>query len=88
MRFVLTALLLTSSLIAPLAAFAEARNAGVEARIASIDPRGEHLALDDGNIYMLPGEFDLEGLSEGTLVYVYYVEEDGKRRVFDLEVIN
>jgi hypothetical protein len=88
MRFLLSALILASAIVSPLVALAQAKDEQVEATISAIDPAGESLSLDDGNTYRLPGEFNLEGLSEGTRVYVYYREENGTREVFDLEVVN
>lgn len=86
MRYVVMALLAASYLMAPLA-FA-AGNGQLEATIASIDKAGESLSLDDGQTYRLPGEFNFDGLSEGTRVYVFYREEDGERHIVDLEVVN
>lgn len=88
MRLIVSALLLTSTFLSPIAAWSQSAAQQVEATIASIDEGGESMALDDGNTYVLPGEFDLEGLEAGTRVYVYYTQEDGERRVFDLEVVN
>jgi hypothetical protein len=86
MRLVIATLLLASSMLSPLVA--QATDDQVEATIAAISADGTTMSLDDGNTYVLPGEFDLEGLEEGTRVYVYFTEEDGQRRVFDLEVVN
>lgn len=87
MRYVVMALLAASSLMAPLAS-ATADNGQLEATIASIDIANESLALDDGHTYRLSGEFNFDGLSKGTRVYVFYREEGGERHIFDLEVVN
>lgn len=85
MRVVLSALLVAAGIFAPLAANAE--SADVEATIVDIDPGKLTLALDDGETYAVPGEFDFEGLERGVRVSVFYTEMDGKRIVNDLEVI-
>lgn len=87
MRFVLSILLLASTLAAPLAS-ARAVEGQLEATVSAIDGAAETMSLDDGNIYRLPGEFDLASLEPGTRVYVYFRETDGVREIFDLEVLD
>lgn len=67
------AILVASSL----AAFA----ANVTGAIVTVDVATHSVKLDDGNIYVLPPDFDVAALKAGLEVTFTYEDIDGKRTV-------
>lgn len=85
MRKIMTAVALAASLVMPLAAKADSGD--VEAKIKSVDPSTQTIVLEDGKDYHTPSEFNYEGLEPGVEVVIYYSEENGKRVIDDLELV-
>ncbi len=85
MRFVMAVLLGTASFLSPLSALAGSND--VEATIRSLNADQLTMTLDDGKTYVLPQEFNFEGLESGVKVIVFFTEVDGKRIVDDLQVV-
>ncbi|MFC3163570.1 DUF1344 domain-containing protein [Ciceribacter thiooxidans] len=85
MRFVMAVLLGTASFLSPLSAFAGSND--VESTIRSLNSDQLTMTLDDGKTYLLPQEFNFEGLETGVKVIVFFTEVDGKRIVDDLQVV-
>ncbi|MCO6186855.1 DUF1344 domain-containing protein [Rhizobium sp. L1K21] len=85
MRKIIAAAAIAASLTMPLAARADSGD--VEAKITSVDPATQTIVLDNGKDYHTPSEFNYEGLEPGVEVVIYYSEENGKRVIDDLEVI-
>lgn len=85
MRLMITVLLATASLLAPISAIAGSSD--VEGTIRSVNVEGMSLQLDDGKTYDVPAEFNFDGLESGQKVLVFFTEVDGKRVVEDLEII-
>lgn len=85
MRFVISALLATSALLAPFSALAQ--SADVEATITDVSTAKLTISLDDGKTYQAPTEFNFEGLESGVKVVVFYTMVDGKRMINDLELV-
>ncbi|MCO6177337.1 MULTISPECIES: DUF1344 domain-containing protein [Ciceribacter] len=85
MRFVMAVLLGTASFLSPLSALAGSND--VEATIRSLNADQLTMTLDDGKTYVLPQEFNFEGLENGVKVIVFFTEVDGKRIVDDLQVV-
>jgi hypothetical protein len=57
-----------------------------EGTIASIDREAMTITLQNGNTYKLPGEFDLDAISEGMDVLVAYDTVDGERTITDMDI--
>ncbi len=57
-----------------------------EGTIASIDREAMTITLENGNTYKLPGEFDLDAISEGMDVLVAYDTVDGQRTITDMDI--
>ena len=57
-----------------------------EGTIASIDREAMTITLQNGNTYKLPGEFDLDAISEGMDVLVAYHTVDGERTITDMDI--
>lgn len=57
-----------------------------EGTIASIDRESMTITLQNGNTYKLPGEFDLDAISEGMDVLVAYDTVDGERTITDMDI--
>lgn len=55
-----------------------------DGRIAAVDHEAQTVTLDNGNVYNLPGEFDVESLEEGMEVAIAYDTVDGERQVTDI----
>jgi Cu/Ag efflux protein CusF len=53
----------------------------VTGAIKSVDLATHSVTLDDGNIYVLPADFDVSVLTVGLAVTFTYEEVDGKRTV-------
>jgi Cu/Ag efflux protein CusF len=63
-----------------------AQAAEAEGEIRSIDRDALTITLSDGNSYKLPGEFDLESLSEGMDVLLAYETVDGQNLITDMQL--
>jgi Cu/Ag efflux protein CusF len=85
MRFFVSTLLATASLLAPVAGFAE--SADVEATVRRVDTDKLHITLDDGRTYQVPHDFDFAGLKAGVKVIAFYTEVDGRRVINDLDIV-
>lgn len=85
MRKIITAAAIVASLSVPYAAHADSDD--VEAKIKSVDPSTQTITLDNGKDYHAPSEFNYEGLEPGVEVVIYYSEENGKRVIDDLELV-
>lgn len=80
---------LFTPLIAATALFATAAlAANDEGPIAQIDRETMTITLENGNSYRLPGEFDLDSLSEGMDVFLAYEEIDGENQITDVDLGN
>ena len=55
--------------------------AEVTGTVLAVDPAAGTLMLDDGNIYVLPPEFDVATLAAGSQVTVTYEEVGGELSV-------
>lgn len=55
-----------------------------EGTITRVDTDEFTITLDNGNTYRLPGEFDVEALSEGVEVVVAYDTVEGVKQVTDI----
>jgi hypothetical protein len=53
----------------------------VTGAIKSVHLATQSVTLDDGNIYVLPADFDVSALTVGLAVTFTYEEVDGKRTV-------
>lgn len=69
-----------------IASTAMALAASDEGTIASIDREAMTITLENGNTYKLPGEFDLDAISEGMDVLVAYDTVDGERTITDMDI--
>ena len=65
-----------------ISAFAHA--AEVEGHITSIDRDNLTITLDNGKSYKLPGEFDVDSLSEGMDILFAYDEIAGENLITDI----
>lgn len=74
-----TRLGILAALLVSTAAFA----AEAEGQIKSIDKENSTITLDDGKSYKLPGEFDVETLSEGMAIMLAYDKVGGENLVTD-----
>lgn len=59
-----------------------------EGAIAQIDSEAMTITLENGNSYRLPGEFDVQSLSEGMDVFLAYEEIDGQNQITDVDLGN
>ena len=55
-----------------------------DGRIAAVDREAQTVTLDNGNVYTLPGEFDVEAIEEGMDVAIAYDIVEGERQVTDI----
>lgn len=67
---------------------ASAQSVDVESSITSLDSSGLKITLADGKTYVVPEEFNFEGLEAGMKVSVFYTVVEGKRVVNDLVVLD
>ena len=65
-----------------------AQSVDVESSIKSLDSSGLTITLADGKTYVVPEEFNFEGLEAGMKVSVFYTVVEGKRVVNDLVVLD
>ncbi|MET0169253.1 MAG: DUF1344 domain-containing protein [Aliihoeflea sp.] len=80
---------LFTTLTAAAALFASAAlAANDEGAITQIDHEAMTITLENGNSYKLPGEFNVESLSEGLDVFVAYEEVDGQKQITDIDMGN
>lgn len=86
MPILIAILLIVFSFVSPMTAMAQ--SADVESVVKAINPTKSSLTLEDGKTYVVPAEFNFDGLSAGAKVIVYYTVVDGVRTVDDLQVIN
>lgn len=70
------------------ASLASAQSVDVESSIKSLDSSGLTITLADGKTYVVPEEFNFEGLEAGMKVSVFYTVVEGKRVVNDLVVLD
>lgn len=70
--------------VAALMISAAAHAAEAEGQIKSIDREKLEITLDDGKSYKLPGEFDVESLSEGMDILFAYDEIGGEKLITDI----
>lgn len=59
--------------------------AEVTGAITAVDPATGTVTLDDGNIYLLPADFDVASLQAGTMVTITYEEIDGQLTITGVE---
>ena len=59
--------------------------AEVTGAITAVDPAAGTVTLDDGNIYVLPADFDIAALTAGAMVTITYEEVDGQLRIMAVE---
>ncbi|MDF1601200.1 DUF1344 domain-containing protein [Mesorhizobium sp. YIM 152430] len=59
-----------------------------EGPITAIDREAMTITLENGNVYKLPGEFDIEAISEGMDVLLAYEEIEGEKQITDMDVGN
>jgi hypothetical protein len=59
-----------------------------EGVIARIDSEAMTITLENGNTYRLPGEFDVQSLSEGMDVFLAYEEINGQNQITDIDLGN
>jgi hypothetical protein len=85
MRVMIAVLLATASFLSPLQGYAASDD--VEATIQTVSVDSLSLTLDDGKVYVVPEEFNFDGLQAGVKVVVFYTEVDGRRVVDDLEIV-
>ena len=71
--------ILAAAFLVSTAAFA----AEAEGQIKSIDKENSTITLDDGKSYKLPGEFDVDTLSEGMAIMLAYDKVGGENLVTD-----
>lgn len=76
--------IITGAIAALLMTAGAAMAADDEGRISNIDAEGQTITLDNGNTYALPGEFDVEALTEGMEVVVAYEDVEGRKQITDL----
>lgn len=57
-----------------------------EGKISRVDREALTITLDNGNIYKLSGEFDVEALQEGVEVVLAYDTVGGEKLVTDLVI--
>lgn len=86
MPILIAILMIVFSFVSPMTAMAQ--SADVESVVKSINTKKSTLTLEDGKTYVVPAEFNFDGLAAGTKVIVYYTVVDGVRTVDDLQVIN
>ena len=61
-----------------------AHAAEIEGQIRTIDRENLTITLDDGKSYRLPGEFDVDSLSEGMEILFAYDEIGGENLITDI----
>lgn len=60
--------------------------AEAEGHIKSINKEAQTITLDNGKSYKLPGEFDVESLTEGMDILIAYDEVGGENLITDMEL--
>lgn len=85
MRILIAALLATAGVFSPLSTWAH--SVDVEATVKAVDSKRKSLTLDDGKIYRLPEEINIDGLKAGVKVLVFYTVVDGNRVIDDLQIV-
>lgn len=65
---------------------APAGAADADGTITQIDAEARTIVLDDGNTYLLPGEFDPAILQDGMEIYFLYQVVDGENVITDMEI--
>lgn len=78
--------ILTGAVIAALMATTALHAAEAEGHIKAIDKDNLTITLDDGKSYKLPGEFDVEALSEGMEILLAYDEIAGENLITDMQL--
>jgi hypothetical protein len=73
-----------SGAVAALMISALAHAAEVEGQIKTIDRENLTITLDDGNSYKLPGEFDVDSLTEGMEILFAYDKIGGENLITDI----
>ncbi|MBA3449182.1 MAG: DUF1344 domain-containing protein [Pseudaminobacter sp.] len=63
-----------------------AHAAEVEGQIEAIDKESLTITLNDGKSYKLPGEFDVEAITEGMEVLLAYDEIGGENLITDMQL--
>lgn len=56
--------------------------------VKQIDPEMRTILLDDGNTYLLPGEFDPAFLEEGSEIFFIFQVVDGVNVITDMEIMD
>ena len=72
------------SAVAALMLSAASHAAEVEGQIKTIDRENLTITLDDGKSYRLPGEFDVDSLTEGMEILFAYDEIGGENLITDI----
>ena len=54
--------------------------------ITQIDVDARTITLEDGNTYLLPGEFDPANIKEGSSIFFIYQVVDGVNVITDMEI--
>ena len=85
MRVFVSMVFAVSAMLA--SSLAHAQSVDVESTIKGVDSNGLTISLADGKTYVVPEEFNFEGLETGVKVTVFYTVVDGKRVVDDLIVL-
>ena len=80
MRFLFGVLAILASLSVSVLA------AEAEGQIRSIDRETLTITLDDGKSYKLPGEVDINALSEGMEILIAYDTVDGENLIMDMQL--
>ena len=80
-----------STLLAALFGLALATGAAlaedVEGKIRKIDTERGVLVLSDGSEYVIPDEFNIEGLEPGIEVVIFFDMIDGKKTLAGLDIL-
>lgn len=69
------------------ASMVNAQSVDVESSIKAVNASELTFSLADGKTYVVPEEFNFEGLEAGVKVNVFYTVVDGKRVVDDVIVL-
>jgi hypothetical protein len=62
--------------------------AEAEGQIRSIDHDNQTITLDDGKSYKLPGEVDINALSEGMEILIAYDTVGGENLIMDMQLFD
>ncbi len=79
---------LAASMAIVLAFATAALAANDEGAIAVIDREAMTITLANGNVYKLPGEFDVDAVAEGMDVFLAYEEVEGENQITDMDLGN